>query len=293
MTTTVADRTTTTRAVERVVQSQIAPVGTFTVRRALPDRQRHSVGPWVFLDHFGPFRVTPGHDGVGPHPHAGIETVTYLLSGRQQHRDSAGHTGIVNAGGAQWMTSGRGIVHAETPMPLTEEEHTVHGIQLWTSLPRAQKLTEPRYQNLTAETVAVSKRPGATVRVVGGTFAGLTGPGETLMPLLVAHVTLEPGASFQENVPANFEMAAYVIEGDGRFEGQAAVTGQLAVYAEGEGAIAFGNVGDKPLEVLVIGGAPAEGPLVFHGPFVMNSVEQVRAAEVAYRTGRMGTLSES
>ncbi|MEO5694335.1 MAG: pirin family protein [Usitatibacter sp.] len=293
MTTTVADRTTTTRAVERVVQSQIAPVGTFTVRRALPDRQRHSVGPWVFLDHFGPFRVTPGHDGVGPHPHAGIETVTYLLSGRQQHRDSAGHTGIVDAGGAQWMTAGRGIIHAETPMPLTEEEHTVHGIQLWTSLPRAKKLTEPRYQNLTAETVAVSKRQGATIRVVGGTFAGVTGPGEALMPLLVAHVTLERGASFEENVPADFEMAAYVIEGEGRFADQAAIAGQLAIYAQGEGAIAFTNSADKALEVLVIGGTPAEGPLVFHGPFVMNNVEQVRAAEVAYRTGRMGALSES
>src|SRR4029079_333847 len=129
MTTTTLEKQ-ATRALERVVASQVAPVGTFTVRRALPDRPPHSVGPWVFLDHFGPFRVKPGHDGVGPHPHAGIETVTYLLSGRQQHRDSAGHTGIVSAGGAQWMTAGRGIIHAETPMPLTEEEHTLHGIQL-------------------------------------------------------------------------------------------------------------------------------------------------------------------
>ena len=104
------------RGVEQVAQSQIAPVGTFTVRRALPFRERHSVGPWVFLDHFGPFRVKPGEDGVGAHPHAGIETVTYILSGRQQHRDSAGHTGIVAAGGAQWMTAGRGIIHAEHPV---------------------------------------------------------------------------------------------------------------------------------------------------------------------------------
>ena len=100
------------RAVERVAPSQVAPVGSFTVRRALPERQRHSVGPWVFLDHFGPYRAN-GKDGVGPHPHAGIETVTYLLSGRNRHRDSAGHEGVVTAGGAQWMTAGRGIVHSE------------------------------------------------------------------------------------------------------------------------------------------------------------------------------------
>ena len=280
------------RAVERVVDSEMAPVGTFTVRRALPDRHRHSVGPWVFLDHFGPFRVTPGQDGVGAHPHAGIETVTYLLSGRQQHRDSAGHTGIVNAGGAQWMTAGRGIIHAETPVPLTEDEHTLHGIQLWTTLPRALKTSEPRYQNLTADTVAVARRPGSTIRVVGGSLAGVTGPGETLMPLVVAHVTVEAGASFEEPVPESFEMAAYVIAGEGRFGEARGAAGQLVLWGSEGPAVRFNATGSAPLDVLLIGGTPAEGPLVFHGPFVMNNVEQVRAAEIAYRTGRMGSLPE-
>jgi redox-sensitive bicupin YhaK (pirin superfamily) len=282
-----------TRAVERVVASQAAPVGTFTVRRALPDRFRHSVGPWVFLDHFGPFRVNPGHDGVGAHPHAGIETVTYLLSGRQQHRDSAGHTGIVDAGGAQWMTAGRGIIHAEKPMPLTEEEHVLHGIQLWTTLPRLAKQDAPRYQNLTAEKVAVARREGATIRVVGGEVAGVTGPAETLMPLVVAHVTLDPGARLATAVRPDFEMAAYVIEGNGRFGETHAHTGELVLWSGDEGSVAFQNAGEGKLEVMLIGGTPAEGPLVFHGPFVMNSVEQVRAAEIAYRTGRMGALEEA
>ncbi len=280
------------RSVERVVAAHLAPVGTFTVRRALPDRQRHSIGPWVFLDHFGPFRVTPGKDGVGPHPHAGIETVTYLLSGRQQHRDSAGHTGIVNALGAQWMTAGRGIIHAETPMPLTEDEHTVHGIQLWTTLPRDRKLMEPRYQNLTADTIPTVSRDGVTVRVVGGEFAGATGPGEALMPLLLAHVTFTSGACLDEAVPSGFELAAYVIAGEATIEGVHAKTGELAILAGDASRLAVRNPGPAPLDLLVLGGAPAEGPLVFHGPFVMNSVDQVRAAEIAYRTGRMGTLEE-
>lgn len=286
MTTTLAPA----RAVERVVQSQIAPVGTFTVRRALPDRDRHSVGPWVFLDHFGPFRVTPGKDGVGAHPHAGIETVTYLLSGRQEHRDSAGHAGIVAAGGAQWMTAGRGIIHAETPRPLTEEEHTLHGIQLWTSLPRALKQMQPRYQNLAADSVAVAQRGGAIVRVIGGELMGARGPAEALMPLVVAHVTLQPGATFEAPVPADFEMAAYLIEGRGRFGEADGEAGELVLFDGQAPALAFANPGPGPLEVLVLGGTPAEGPLVFHGPFVMNSVDQVRAAEIAYRTGRMGVL---
>jgi redox-sensitive bicupin YhaK (pirin superfamily) len=280
------------RSVERVVKSQVAPVGTFTVRRALPDRNRHSVGPWVFLDHFGPFRVTPGKDGVGAHPHAGIETVTYLLSGRQEHRDSAGHTGIVARGGAQWMSAGRGIVHAETPRPTTEEEHELHGIQLWTTLPRALKSMAPRYQNLTADRVPVVRQDGAVVRVIAGELAGARGPGEALMPLVLAHVSVEPGASWAGEVTPGFEMAAYVIAGEARFGGQAARTGELVLWGGDPGGVGFANEGAAPLEVLLLGGAPAEGPLVFHGPFVMNSVEQVRAAEVAYRTGRMGTLEE-
>jgi len=280
------------RAVERVVEAGLAPVGTFSVRRALPDRQRHAIGPWVFLDHFGPFRVTPGHDGVGAHPHAGIETVTYLLSGRQQHRDSAGHTGIVSALGAQWMTAGRGIVHAETPVPLTEDEHTLHGIQLWTTLPRLAKQMAPRYQNLAADTVAEVRREGARLRVVGGEFAGARGPAEALMPLLLVHATLDPGATLDEAVPAAFELGVYVIGGEAAIGEARASTGSLAfLEAEGE-RLRIANAGGVPLEVMVLGGTPAEGPLVFHGPFVMNNVEQVRAAEIAYRTGRMGHLED-
>ena len=289
---TAAASTFAARAVAGVVKSQEAPVGTFTVRRALPDRTRHSVGPWVFLDHFGPFRVTPGKDGVGAHPHAGIETVTYLLSGRQEHRDSAGHVGIVAKGGAQWMTAGRGIVHAETPKPATAEEHTLHGIQLWTTLPRALKHMAPRYQNLTAESMPVVELPGATVRVIGGELAGARGPGEALMPLLLAHVSVAPGGVFRSAVPAGFEIAAYVVAGRGRFDRRQAGEGELVLFSEdGSPAVEFANAGGEALEVLLLGGEPAEGPLVFHGPFVMNSIEQVRAAEIAYRTGRMGELA--
>jgi len=281
-----------TRKVEHLADSQIAPVGTFTVRRALPFRERHSVGPWVFLDHFGPFRVKPGEDGVGPHPHAGIETVTYLLSGRNEHRDSAGHTGIVSRGGAQWMTSGRGIIHAERPLAENEAELTMQGIQLWTSLPRALKGMEPRYQRIAAESIPAAAVEGASVRVIAGEFAGREGPASTLMPLLLWHVTIDRARAFEAAIPAGFEVAAYVIEGEARFGEARATTGNLAVFAGTEGAVRIENAGSGELEVMVLGGTPAEGPLVFHGPFVMNSLEQVRAAEIAYRTGRMGTLDD-
>ncbi len=282
-----------TRAVEEVATSQVAPVGTFTVRRALPFHGRHSVGPWVFLDHFGPFRVTPGEDGVGAHPHAGIETVTYLLSGRNEHRDSAGHVGVVAAGGAQWMTSGRGIIHAEHPLAENEAELTMHGIQLWTTLPRALKTMEPRYQRIDAAAIPSVRAAGATVRVIAGEYAGNVGPAATLMPTLLWHVGVDAGASFEASLPGGYEAGAYVVEGNGRFGGEAdAATGQIVVFGAGDAALAIENRSAGKLEVMVLGGAPAEGPLVFHGPFVMNSIEQVRAAEIAYRTGRMGQLAE-
>lgn len=280
------------RAVERVWKSEVAPVGTFTVRRALPERSRHSIGPWVFLDHFGPFTVKPGEDGVGPHPHAGIETVTYLLSGRQEHRDSAGHVGVVSAGGAQWMTAGRGIIHAESSLAQNEAERTAHGIQLWTSLPRALKLMAPRYQRIEADAIPTTAYPGARVRVIGGQLMQQEGPAQVLMPLVLAHVSLDPGASFEAPVDPAFELGVYVISGEGGFgaEGAAASAGELALFGQGE-SIRLANPGSGVLDVMLLGGAPAEGPLVFHGPFVMNSVEQVRAAQIALRTGRMGSLA--
>ncbi len=279
------------RAVERVVDSELAPVGTFTVRRALPARGRHAIGPWVFLDHFGPYRAVPGEDGVGPHPHAGIETVTYLLSGANEHRDSAGHHGIVGKGGVQWMTAGRGIIHAERAAGSGDEP--LHGIQLWTSLPRLLKLTEPDYQRIDAAAIPRVDRGGVTVRVVAGSYGAAEGPARTRMPVFLWHVTLAPAAALESALPAGYEAGLYVIEGTAAIGDETKVAaGRLAVWQAGPGPIAFANAGGAPLEAIVLGGAPAEGPLVFHGPFVMNSVEQVRAAEVAYRTGRMGSLGE-
>ena len=280
------------RKIERIIDSQIAPVGTFTVRRALPDRARQSVGPWVFLDHFGPFRVKPGEDGVGAHPHAGIETVTYLLSGRNEHRDSAGHVGIVGPGGAQWMTSGRGIIHAEAPLAENEAEMTMHGIQLWTTLPRALKLMPPRYQRIEASAIPEVTLPDGSVRVVAGDYASHKGPAETLMPLLLWHISLEARGNYQAAIPAGYELAAYVISGEAEFgASHRAAQGQLVIFDDADGDIEFSNTGERTLDVLLLGGTPAEGPLVFHGPFVMNSVAQVRNAERAYHSGQMGTLA--
>jgi redox-sensitive bicupin YhaK (pirin superfamily) len=278
------------RTIERTIAAHIAPVGTFTVKRVLPTPKKQSIGPWVFLDHFGPFRIKPGEDGVGPHPHAGIETVTYLLNGRNRHRDSAGHEGIVSKHGAQWMTAGRGIVHSEAPLAESEDEITMHGIQLWTSLPRAKKLMERKYQRIDAAAVAEFEKGGATVRVVAGNIDGHQGPAQTEMPLFLAHVQLNAGASIDLPVADGDEVGVYVIDGEPVVNERPSRPGELIAFDRIPGGIRL--AASAPAEVMILGGAPAEGPLVFHGPFVMNSLEQVRFAERAYMTGQMGHLDD-
>jgi redox-sensitive bicupin YhaK (pirin superfamily) len=192
------------------------------------------------------------------------------------------------------MTAGRGIVHAERPLADDAVEKFQHGLQLWTSLPRALKMMPPRYQRIDASDIAEKPLHGARLRVIAGEVDGVKGPAETLMPAFLAHVNVQPGAALAIDVSTCHEAAAYVIEGEGDFGPERrAKAGELVLFANAGGALPIANAGTQPLEVMVLGGAPAEGPLVFHGPFVMNSMEQVRAAEIAFRTGRMGTLADT
>ena len=293
--------TSSTQPFARVIDSQWANVGdNLKVRRALPAPQMNALGPWVFLDHFGPLSADPRGQGVPAHPHAGIETVTYLLEGGMAHRDSAGHEGRVEAGGAQWMTSGRGIVHAERPFGPEgiQTPFTLHGMQLWTSLPRALKMMPPRYQRIVAADVPSTERDGATIRVIAGEIDGLKGPADVLMPLFLWHVALEPDAEWHGLLPAGMEAGVYVMVGEISVDGDDATVrvGQLGIMGDnvdaGSRSITIRNRGDALAHIMLLGGAPVEGPLVFHGPFVMNSVEQIRFAEKAYMTGQMGMLAE-
>jgi quercetin 2,3-dioxygenase len=156
------------------------------------------------------------------------------------------------------------------------------------------KNMEPRYQRIDRNAIPVVATLEATVRVIAGNYGDQVGAAEVLMPTLLWHVTVAAQQTFTTKVPTTDEVAAYVFDGIGAFSpnAQRVGIGQLVVYENTGDAISFSNTGDAPLEVMLLGGAPAEGPLVFHGPFVMNSVEQVRAAEKAYHSGRMGALEE-
>ena len=253
------------RTIIETIQAHSAQVGDLVVLRALPAAKRRSIGPFVFLDHFGPFTVKPG-PGIPAHPHAGIEVITYLFAGEQLHRDSLGNESRVGAGGAQWITAGRGIIHAEKPEPGV----VLHGVQMWTSLPSARKHAEPRYRAVQAEEIPVVDLGGARLRLVAGSLHGARGPVNLAQPALLAHVIAESNVELQ--IDASFELAIYRL------------AGAMEVLSPGE------SVRLDAGEYLLFGGEPAEGPLLFGGPFVMDTEQRLAQAQLDYLHGRMGTL---
>ena len=279
------------REVTRIIASHFTPLTpTLLVRRALPDPGLRNVGPWIFLDHFGPLQVAAGDRGTPPHAHAGIETVTYLLEGGMRHRDSGGHEGEIGRHGVQWMSAGSGIVHAERPVG--GERGLLHGLQLWTKLPRAAQLTAPAYRHFAAESLPVFRAGDAVVRVVGGALMGRQSPATTHWPLVLAHVALQGRGRAELDTPAGFELAAYIALGHARFGEVEADAGKLLRFSREGAGLEVANDIEERADVILLGGAPFHEPMVFQGSFVMDSAAAVRRAEQDLRAGRMGALAE-
>src|SRR5580765_1137829 len=233
--------------------------------RALPADDSVSVGPYVFLDHYR----HNSRRGIGdkPHPHAGIEVVSYLLEGGVEHRDSVGFRDKLGPGDAQWIRAGRGILHAEQPTGGR------HGLQLWTSLPPEQKFIEPAYASFRAADIPHVVLPGATIDVVAGHVAEATGPMVLTTPTTFAVVHLKPGATTRFSVDDAQELGVYVL--DGALQGPDAPIGKgmLAMLMAGSSVTLTAASEGGPTIVAVIGGEPAQQPILFAGPFVMDSPE--------------------
>ena len=264
------------------------------LRRAFPGRELMDLDPFLLLDHLGPTRLAPGEArGFPAHPHRGFETVTYLLEGEMQHRDSWGNHGTLRPGDVQWMTAGSGLVHSELPgEALVREGGTLHGFQLWVNLPRQDKMTSPRYQDTPAASIPVVRNPEAkmTAKVVAGETLGTKGVIETLIPILYLHLTLEPGGWFEQAIPKTRNAFAYVVEGTGDFHGIEAREDQVVLFDRGGEGVRIANPGASRLSVLLLAGEPIGQPVARYGPFVMNSKEELVQAVDDYREGRMGVL---
>jgi redox-sensitive bicupin YhaK (pirin superfamily) len=291
----------TERPVRQVVTAHQQQEGAgFTVQRPFPSVELTEADPFILLDHLGEVAYEP-HEAKGApwHPHRGFETVTYVMDGTLLHHDSHGGGGVIREGDTQWMTAGSGVLHDELPSEeLVLKGGWFHGVQLWVNLPRAQKLVNPRYQDLKAEklTLLTSADGGALVRLIAGDLSGFEGPGMTYTPISYAHVSLSPGAQLRTPWRPDFSAMVYVLSGDGSVgaEGRPVTTGQLALLGAGDSLTV--RAADRQanrsgqLEVLLLGGLPLREPVVQYGPFVMNTREEIIEALHDYQGGGMGQI---
>jgi len=221
------------------------------------------------------------------HPHRGMETVTYVIDGRLDHYDNYGNKGSISPGNVQWMTAGRGIIHNEQPPDGVE----VHSLQLWVNLPAADKMVEPRTQNLVAASLPLRREHGAEIRVFSGRSGDVIAPTKNYSPVTMLEVRLEAGAHIRQEVPADYNAFLVVLEGDGLIGGdQAPARGGEVVWLtrtddDGLSEVTIAG-GTAPLRVLFFAGRPLREPVVARGPFVMNTEEQIRQASIDYREGR-------
>jgi quercetin 2,3-dioxygenase len=283
------------RGVTRVFTAPRATDGDgVQLRRAFPGSALMDLDPFLLLDQMGPIDMLPGAaTGFPPHPHRGFETVTYLLSGEFQHRDSWGNHGLLRPGDVQWMTAGSGLVHSELPgETLARQGGRLHGFQLWINLPRKDKMIKPRYQDTPSDRIPVAASADGSVRVkvVAGEALGVKGVIETRIPILYLHATLAPGAEFNQPVPKDENALAFVIEGEAGIGEERAAQNQVVLFDRFSSAIQVRNVGTGHLSLLLIAGQPIGEPVARRGPFVMNTREELQQAVEDYVEGRMGTL---
>jgi len=253
------------------------------------DEAFRAMDPFLLMDHFGPMVLAPGTDaGFPPHPHRGFQTLTYLIQGAFKHRDSTGGSGLLRPGGAQLMNAGSGIVHEE--MPVSEQLQTggpIEGVQLWINLPKAHKGSAPGYTDLQPESMPWQALPGGRIRVLAGTWAGVTGPARTPAKIAYAHLELEAGARFEHDIPMGWTAAVVPLHGSIRIEGRDIPADSVALLGEGD---VLALEATSPLSLMLLAGEPIGEPIAQYGPFVMNTAAEIERAILDYQQGRMGHL---
>src|SRR4051794_8009058 len=317
--------------VRPVVSVTTAPQGYegegFPVRRAFAGVDLAALDPFVHMDQMGEVEYAPGAPKGTPwHPHRGFETVTYMIDGVMDHRDShggggastngdtqgvtarsgllpngtpPGGPGSITNGDTQWMPAGSGLLHIEPPPEwLVAAGGLFHGVQLWVNLPRAQKGAAPRYQALRSSQLGLvtTADAGALVRIIAGNVGGQTGPGSTHTPMAMAHASLAPGSRLELPWEVEFNSLVYVLAGFGTVgsERPPIPSGQLAVLGRGDFVSVAANERQDSrtptMEVLVLGGRPIREPVAWGGPFVMNTRAEVMQAFEDFQKGRMGQI---
>ncbi len=261
------------------------------MRRAFAGVDLRDLDPFLHMDQMGEVDYAPGEPKGTPwHPHRGFDTVTYMIDGQMQHADSHGGGGLISGGDTQWMTAGAGILHIETPPEyLVASGGLFHGFQLWVNLPRTDKMTKPRYQDVQGDKIPeIELGPGARARVLVGTVNGTSGPVDNVATEPVYFdLHLEPNASYTADLPPGHNAFAYVYQGEAKI-GAAALgvaRGELALLTHGEALpVTAGSAGAR---LIVVAARPLNEPVARYGPFVMNTPDEIRQAFADYQAGRL------
>ena len=268
--------------------------GGFVLRRPIGGEIREC-DPFLTLDHGGPIDYKPGEAfGAPDHPHRGFETVSYVVSGGWQHKDSAGNSGVLGEGWVQWMTAGSGVVHSEMPSDdLLKNGGRSEGFQLWVNLPAKDKMIPPRYQDIPAEKIpiATTQDGNVWVKVIAGESLGSKAVIETRTPIMYLDIHLKPGTIFVQPVPEQYEGFAYVWRGSGYLgkDRQHAKMGQVGILDKGEDFRLEASA-DEVVHVLLIAGTPLKEPIARNGLFVMNTWEEIEQAFEDYQSGKLGAI---
>jgi len=270
----------TNRVIDLLIEPATRDLGEFSVRRALPDRRRQRVGPFIFFDHMGPAEFPPGTGvNVRSHPHIGLSTVTYLFEGEILHRDSLGCVQAIRPGAVNWMTAGRGIVHSEK---VTDEVRAsgqrLHGLQIWMALPLEDEETDPGFVHYPADSIPGLTVDGAEIRVVIGSAFGVTSPVKTPSATLYVEVNLAAGQRVA--IPAAEELAVYVVSGSVAIGDEFVDSGVFAVLAKGATGSVKAETGAK---IMFCGGAALEGERIIWWNLVSSSRDRIEAAKRKWR----------
>ena len=281
------------RTVERLVTGQATSDGDgVKLTRVLTQPLQRRLDPFLMLDAFGSDDAADYIGGFPDHPHRGFETVTYMIAGRMRHRDSTGNEGLLQNGGVQWMTAGRGVIHSELP---EQEAGRMEGFQLWLNLPAADKMGTPGYRDIPTGEIPELRLPGATVRVIAGASHGVAGAVQKAhTEPLYLDLDLAPGATFEQALPAGHNAFVYVYRGELDIDDGATRTtvpsqrmAVLANAADRDGVRV--RAGADGARALVVAGRPLNEPIAQYGPFVMNKQSEIFQAVEDFRAGKFGT----
>ena len=282
------DGVTLSRTIERIVTGVATSDGAgVKLTRVLTQNLQQRLDPFLMLDNF--HSDDPGDyiAGFPDHPHRGFETVTYMIAGRMRHRDNAGHQGLLQNGGVQWMTAGRGIIHSEMP---EQENGVMEGFQLWLNLPARRKMIPAWYRDIpSAEIPEYVTAEGATVRVIAGTSNGISGAmsREDTEPLYL-DIDLPAGSLFSTTIPATHNAFVYVYRGTVTIGGTTLGENRMGILANTPQADGVTLNSTAPAKAILVAGKPLREPIVQHGPFVMNTKEEIYQAIKDFQEGRLG-----